>query len=309
MNEPTQAEQYGHLVKRAGQAAIIAASLLIMVKLIAWIMTGSSSILAALTDSLVDVCASIINLFAIKVAIQPADKEHRFGHGKAESLAGLAQAAFISGSAVFLMFNGISALINGNTITASNVGIGVMLFSVLITILLVLFQAYVVKKTNSVAIKADSLHYRTDIVMNAAVLFAIMLAGYGWGWADGAFAIAISLYILHGAWEIGKQSVDALMDKKLPKEDEDLVLKLAYDIDGVHGVHGLRTRSSGYVKFIQLHLELDDDQTLLAAHDKADELEFALLKAFPESDILIHLDPISVVPEENRNNKINLETT
>ena len=309
MNNSTQSEQYGHLVKRAGQAAIIAASLLIVVKLIAWIMTGSSSILAALTDSLVDVCASIINLFAIKVAIQPADKEHRFGHGKAESLAGLAQAAFISGSAVFLMFNGLSALINGNKINASNTGIAVMLFSVGVTVLLVLFQNYVVKKTNSVAIKADSLHYRTDIVMNAAVLFAIMLADYGWSWADGTFAIGISLYILHGAWEIGKHSVDALMDKQLPKEDEDLVLKIASEIDGTHGIHGLRTRSSGYVKFIQLHLELDDEQTLLSAHDKSDELELALLKAFPEADILIHLDPISAVAEEHRNNKINLETT
>ena len=308
MNNSTHSEQYGHLVKRAGQAAIIAASLLIVIKLIAWIMTGSSSILAALTDSLVDVCASIINLFAIKVAIQPADKEHRFGHGKAESLAGLAQAAFISGSAVFLMFNGLSALINGNKINASNTGIAVMLFSVGVTVLLVLFQNYVVKKTNSVAIKADSLHYRTDIVMNAAVLFAIMLADYGWGWADGAFAIGISLYILHGAWEIGKHSVDALMDKQLPKEDEDLVLKIASEIDGIHGIHGLRTRSSGYVKFIQLHLELDDEKTLLAAHDKSDELELALLKAFPEADILIHLDPISAVAEEHRN-KINLETT
>lgn len=302
MNESTQAEQYGYLVKRAGQAAIFAASLLIIVKLVAWFMTGSSSILAALTDSLVDVCASIINLFAIKVAIQPADTEHRFGHGKAESLAGLAQAAFISGSSVFLMFNGISALINGTKISASNIGIIVMLFSVVVTVSLVLFQSYVVKKTNSMAIKADSLHYRTDIVMNAAVLFAIILAGYGWGWADGLFAIIISLYILHGAWEIGKQSIDALMDTKLPKEDEDLVLKLACEINGVHGVHGLRTRSSGYVKFIQLHLELDDDQTLLAAHDKADEFEVALKRVFPQADILIHLDPISAVLAENRSN-------
>ena len=309
MNKSTQAEQYNHLVKRAGQAAIVAASLLIIVKLIAWIMTGSSSILAALTDSLVDVCASIINLFAIKVAIQPADKEHRFGHGKAESLAGLAQAAFISGSAVFLMFNGLSALINGNTITSSNIGVAVMLFSVVVTIMLVLFQNYVVKKTNSVAIKADSLHYRTDIAMNATVLLAIILAGYGWKWADGAFAIAISIYILHGAWEIGKQSVDALMDKTLSKEDEDIVLKLASTIDGIHGVHSLRTRSSGYVKFIQLHLELDDEQTLLAAHDKADQLELALLKVFPEADILIHLDPLSAISEEIRNSKVNLETT
>ena len=301
MNQSTQAEQYTHLVKRAGQAAVLVASILIVVKFIAWIMTGSSSVLAALTDSLVDVCASIINLLAIKVALQPPDREHRFGHGKAESLAGLSQAAFISGSAMFLMFNGISALIHGNQIAYSNVAIAVMLFSVLMTILLVFFQQYVVKKTNSVAIKADSLHYRTDIVMNAAVLFAIILASYGWAWADGVFAIAISFYIQYGAWEIGKQSVDALMDKKLPKEDEDRVLELANQMEGVHGLHGLRTRSSGNTKFIQLHLELDDEQTLLAAHDKADELELALTKAFPDADVLIHLDPISVVQAEKDN--------
>jgi len=301
LNQSTQSEQYTHLVKRAGQAAVLVASILIVVKFIAWIMTGSSSVLAALTDSLVDVCASLINLFAIKVAIQPPDKEHRFGHGKAESLAGLSQAAFISGSAMFLMFNGISALIHGNQIAYSNVAIVVMLFSVLMTVLLVCFQHYVVKKTNSVAIKADSLHYRTDIVMNAAVLFAIILASWGWAWADGLFAIAISFYIQYGAWEIGKQSIDALMDKKLPQDDEERILDIAYNLQGVHGVHGLRTRSSGHTKFIQLHLELDDDQTLLAAHEKADELEFVLKETFPDADVLIHLDPISVVQAEQEN--------
>ncbi|TEW55589.1 cation diffusion facilitator family transporter [Psychromonas sp. RZ22] len=300
VNESSHPEKYAHLVKRAGQAAIIAASLLIIVKLIAWVMTGSASILAALTDSLMDVSASIINLFAIKVALQPADKEHKFGHGKAESLAGLAQAAFISGSSVFLMFNGISAVINGHQIVASHIGIVVMVLSLIVTLALVLFQSYVVKKTNSMAIKADALHYRTDIVLNGAVLLAIVLAGYGWYWADGVFAIAVSLYILHGAWEIGSQSVDALMDKKLPKEDEELVIKLAYQIQGVRGIHDLRTRYSGYIKFIQLHLELDDEQSLFDAHDKADKLELALENAFPGADILIHLDPISVVKVEDR---------
>lgn len=308
MNRSAPHEEYAYLVKRAGQAAIIAASLLIIVKLIAWMVTGSSSILAALTDSLMDVTTSIINLLAIKVALQPADREHRFGHGKAESLAGLAQAAFISGSSVFLMFNGISAVINNHQITASNLGVSVMIFSLVVTIALVLFQSYVVKKTNSMAIKADSLHYRTDIVLNGAVLLAIILAGYGWGWTDGVFAIAVSLYILHGAWEIGTQSIDALMDKKLSQEDEELIIKLAYKVEGVRGVHDLRTRSSGYIKFIQLHLELDDEQSLYAAHQKADKLEFGLEAAFPGADILIHLDPISVVPIDKRNQAINIET-
>ena len=306
MNQSAPSEEYAYLVKRAGQAAIIAASLLIIVKLIAWIMTGSSSILAALTDSLMDVTTSIINLFAIKIALQPADKEHRFGHGKAESLAGLAQAAFISGSSVFLMINGISAVVNNNQIHASSLGVSVMLFSLVVTIALVLFQRYVVIKTNSMAIKADALHYRTDIILNGAVLLAIVLAGYGWDWADGVFAIAVSLYILHGAWEIGTQSIDALMDKQLPQEDQELILKLAYKVKGVRGVHDLRTRYSSYIKFIQLHLELDDEQSLFDAHEKADELELALETAFPGADILIHLDPISVVPNNKSTHEIEI---
>ncbi|WP_028864070.1 cation diffusion facilitator family transporter [Psychromonas aquimarina] len=301
-------EEYGRLVKFAGRAAIAAASLLIVVKLTAWIMTGSASILAALTDSLMDVMTSIINLFAIKIALQPADDNHRFGHGKAESLAGLAQAAFISGSSVLLMFNGISSLVNDNQIVASNVGIAVMIFSVIVTFALVSFQSYIVKKTGSMAIKADSLHYRTDIALNGAVLLALVLAGMGWHWADGLFAIAVSLYILHGAWEIGTQSIDALMDKQLPKAEEEQIIKMAYHIPGVLGVHDLRTRQSGNTKFIQLHLELDDDQSLFDAHSKADKLEAALEGIFPHADILIHLDPLSVVPLEKQNEKLQFET-
>ncbi|WP_354622837.1 cation diffusion facilitator family transporter [Psychromonas sp. MME2] len=301
-------EEYGRLVNLAGRAAVVAASILIIVKLVAWFMTGSSSILAALTDSLMDVTTSIINLLAIRIALQPADDQHRFGHGKAENLAGLAQAAFIAGSSVFLMFNSISALINGQTINASNIGIGVMIFSVVVTLLLVSFQSYVVKRTGSMAIRADSLHYRTDIALNSAVLLALILAGFGWHWADGVFAIVVSLYIFHGAWEIGMQSVNGLMDKQLPKSEEEQIIKAAYHIDGVHGVHDLRTRQSGNTKFIQLHLELDDKQTLLAAHAKADKLEDVLEELFPGSDILIHLDPLSVVPIEKKNNKLIFET-
>lgn len=308
MNQSAQSQEYGNLVSFAGKAAVFAASLLIIVKLIAWIMTGSSSILAALTDSLVDITASIINLFAIRVALQPADIEHRFGHGKAESLAGLAQAAFISASSIFLMITGVSSIINGHQISASETGIAVMIFSVVVTVLLVLFQSYVVKKTNSVAIKADSLHYRTDIFMNAAVLLAIVLTGYGWHWADGVFAIIVSFFILYSAWEIGVQSIDALMDKNLSKKEEEQIIKIAYSVKGVRGVHDLRTRSSGNVKFIQLHLELDDEQSLLSAHKISDEVDEALLSTFPNSDILIHLDPVSVVPIEREKNKIKFET-
>lgn len=300
MQEKLSKEEYSRLVNLAARAAIVAASLLIIVKLLAWFATGSSSILAALTDSLMDVTTSIINLFAIKVALQPADEDHRFGHGKAESLAGLAQAAFISGSSILLMLNGFSSLLNGNQISSSNLGIAVMLLSVLVTVALVAFQSYIVKKTDSVAIKADSMHYRTDIYMNGAVLLALILAGFGWHWADGLFAIVVSFYILHGAWEIGAQSIDALMDKQLPQSEQELVLKLAYQVEGVLGVHDLRTRQSGNTKFIQLHLELDDEQSLFEAHEKSDILELELEGHFPNADLLIHLDPISTVDVERQ---------
>lgn len=292
-------EEYARLVSLAGRVAIVVASLLIMVKLLAWFATGSSSILAALTDSLMDVTTSIISLFAIKVALQPADEEHRFGHGKAESLAGLAQAAFISGSSVLLLLNGISSLVNGDEVSASNLGVIVMVFSVLITILLVNFQRYIVKRTGSVAIKADSMHYRSDIFMNIAVLVAIILAGIGWHWADGLFAIVVSFYIFYGAWEIGRQSIDALMDRQLPQSEQELIIKTAYKVQGVLGVHDLRTRQSGNTKFIQLHLELDDAQSLFDAHERSDILEAELQGAFPHADILIHLDPISIVEIDN----------
>jgi len=148
------------------------------------------------------------------------------------------------------------------------------------------------------AIKADSLHYRTDIFLNGAVLLAIVLASIGWHWADGLFAIIVSFYILHGAWEIGAQSINALMDKQLPKLEQELIIKTAYKVQGVRGVHDLRTRQSGNTKFIQLHLELDDDQSLFEAHEKADLLELGLNKHFPQADILIHLDPLSTVEED-----------
>jgi ferrous-iron efflux pump FieF len=307
LQENISKEEYARLVKLAGKTAIAAASLLIIIKLIAWFITDSSSILAALTDSLMDVTTSIINLLAIKVALQPADDDHRFGHGKAESLAGLAQAAFITGSAIFLMFNAVSAIINGKVIIASNIGIAVMVASVIITMMLVIFQTYIVKRTGSLAIKADSLHYRTDIALNSAVLLALILAGLGWHWADGLFAILVSFYILFGAWEIGAQSIDALMDKQLPKKEEEQIVKIAYKTTGVRGVHDLRTRQSGNTKFIQLHLELDDDQTLFEAHEKAEKVENKLNKLFPHADILIHLDPLSIVPLEKQNNKLQFE--
>lgn len=281
-------------------AAVATASLLITGKLIAWLMTDSSSLLASLTDSLMDVSASLINLFAIRYALAPADNEHRFGHGKAESLAGLIQSAFISGSALLLMMHGISSLLNQVPVQRLEAGLWVSAGSILLTLLLVSFQSLVIRKTNSVAIKADMLHYRSDLLLNAGVLLALVLAGQGWFWADGLFAILIGLFLVWGAVQIGYESVQALLDRQLPEEEQARIMALCCAVEGVHGVHDLRTRQSGPTRFVQLHLELDDQLPLVKAHQIADEAELAVRQSFERMDVIIHMDPISVLTKEQQ---------
>jgi len=291
---------YSRLVKLAAVAATVTAALLILIKLVAWLISGSASILATLTDSLMDVAASGINLMAIHYATQPADAEHRFGHGKAESLAGLAQSAFISGSGCLLIANGTIELVHPKPLTGLAVGIGVMLISIALTLVLVGFQRWVIHKTGSVAIKADSLHYHGDILMNGAVLVALLMSLAGWLWADGVFAVAIGFYLIRGALKIGHESVQALLDHELPPEDKQLILTEAMAVPRVRGVHELRTRQSGPMVFLQLHLELDDKLLLIDAHRIADEVESRLQNLYPNADIIIHQDPLSVVPMEKR---------
>ena len=293
-------QHYSRWVTLASTAAVVTATLLILGKLIAWLMTDSSSLLASLTDSFMDVSASIINLLAIRYALAPADEEHRFGHGKAESLAGLIQSAFISGSALLLMMHGISSMLNQVPVVRLEAGIWVSAGSILLTLLLVSFQSLVIRKTNSVAIKADMLHYRSDLLLNAGVLLALVLAGQGWYWADGLFAILIGLFLLWGAGHIGYESVQALLDRQLPAEEQARIMALCCAVEGVHGVHDLRTRQSGPTRFVQLHLELDDQLPLVQAHQIADEAELAVRQSFERMEVIIHMDPISVLTKEQQ---------
>ena len=293
-------QQYSRWVTLASMAAVVTATLLILGKLIAWLMTDSSSLLASLTDSFMDVSASIINLVAIRYAMAPADAEHRFGHGKAESLAGLVQSAFISGSALLLMMHGISSMLNQVPVVRLEAGIWVSVGSIVLTLLLVSFQSLVIRKTNSVAIKADMLHYRSDLLLNGGVLLALVLAGQGWYWADGLFAILIGLFLVWGAVHIGYESVQALLDRQLPEEEQARIMALCCAVEGVHGVHDLRTRQSGPTRFVQLHLELDDQLPLVRAHQIADEAELAVRQAFERMDVIIHMDPISVLTKEQQ---------
>lgn len=293
----TQAS-YSRLVTMAGLASTATAGVLILAKLSAWLLTGSSSMLASLTDSLMDISASIINLLAIRYALVPADDDHSFGHGKAESLASLAQAAFITGSAVVLVMNGFSRMVTPEPMRHLDLGLWVTLGALALTALLVLFQSYVVKYTGSQAIKADRLHYQSDLLLNAGVLLALALSWYGWLWADGLCAILLGLYILRSALQIGYEAVQTLLDRQLPDDEREAIQQIATGTPGVHGLHDLRTRQSGQMRFIQLHLELDDQLPLIQAHKIADQVEAALRVAFPVSDIIIHMDPLSAMERE-----------
>jgi len=292
---------YARLVNRAALAATILATCLLLVKIFAWWYTGSVSLLAGLVDSLVDIAASLTNLLVVRYALQPADANHTFGHGKAESLAALAQSMFISGSALFLFLTGIQHLASPSTLRAPLVGVVVTVVALCSTLLLVAFQRWVVRHTHSQAIRADMLHYQSDVVMNGAILIALGLSSYGFARADALFALGIGVYILYSALRMGYDAVQSLLDRALPEEEHRVILDLARNWPGVEGVHDVRTRQSGPTKFIQLHLELNDDLPLVQAHRVADQVEKALRQRFPGSDVIIHQDPCSVVPIEQQN--------
>lgn len=288
-------EKYSYWVRFASSAAIFAAFSMILVKGYAWLNTDSASILASLTDSVFDIAASVVNFFAVRYALTPADDDHRFGHGKAESLAGLFQSAFITGSALLLIFHSLGQISHPNHVENISVGLAAIYFSIFVTLLLVVVQTYALKHTSSIAIKADSLHYKGDLLMNVGVLAALYLTQLGYASIDSWIAISIAMYLFYGAYIVGKESVQSLMDKELPSEDEQRILHIAQNMPLVKGVHDIRTRQSGGTVFIQMHLELDDNLILLDAHDVSDNVEAALEDVYPSSDILIHLDPVSVV--------------
>lgn len=290
------------LMKLATYASMTVAIVLILTKTVAWVMTDSVSLMATLIDSCLDALASLVNLIAVRHALTPADKQHRFGHGKAEALAGLGQATFIAGSALFLVLEAIFHLWHPQAISDIGVGIAVMIVSIAATLALLIFQRYVIKKTGSTAIKADHLHYKTDMLVNGSVIVALLLAHYGWPGFDPVFALGIAAYILYSSWEIASESLDLLMDRELPAEDRAKIKAIARNHPQTRGMHDLRTRKSGMTVFIQLHLELDDQLTLIQAHAIADDVEDRIQTEFPDAEVIIHEDPASLdepMPEFN----------
>lgn len=293
-------QQYGKLVSRAAIAATVMASLLLLIKIFAWWYTGSVSILAALVDSLVDIAASLTNLLVVRYSLQPADEEHTFGHGKAESLAALAQSMFISGSALFLFLTGFQHLAEPSQMKQPLVGVVVTVIALFSTLILVTFQRWVVRKTQSQAVRADMLHYQSDVMMNGAILVALALSWYGWHRADSIFALGIGVYILYNAIRMGHEAVQSLLDRALPDDERQAIIDIINAWPGVKGAHDLRTRQSGPTRFIQIHLEMEDSLPLVQAHMVADQVEQAILRRFPGSDVIIHQDPCSVVPREGK---------
>ncbi|MDG6327359.1 cation diffusion facilitator family transporter [Glaesserella parasuis] len=293
-------KQYNQYVKRAANFAVIVAATLIIAKAFAWWQTGSMAILAAMTDSLVDLFASLTNMLVLRFALQPADDDHTFGHGKAESLAALAQSAFITGSATFLLLQGIQRLTEPQLVQSSELGVAISLFSIVLTAALVWYQKKVVKLTQSPAIEADSLHYQTDLYMNATILVAMILNIYGVVYADAVFAIGIALYILFNAAKMCWEAVQSLLDKALPQEEVDQIWAIALQHPRIIGIHDVKTRRAGAIRFIQLHLELDDHLPLVIAHDITDSLEQKILAVFPHSEVIIHQEPTTIVKQERR---------
>ncbi|BCO10580.1 iron transporter [Desulfolithobacter dissulfuricans] len=282
------------LLRRATRASVAVAVVLIVGKLAAWLLTGSLSVMASLVDSLMDAAASTINLVAVRLSLNPADSEHRFGHGKAEFLAGLAQASFIAGSSFFLLIHAVERMRNPQPLNDARAGIIIMVLAIAITLLLLAYQYRVIRKTNSTAIRADALHYATDILTNAGTILALVLARYGWPGLDPIFAIVIAGFIFYSACKIGYDAAQMLMDRELPAELREKIISIAERPPQVRGVHDVRTRQSGQTIMIQLHLELDDDMPLLRAHGVARAVEKDILRNWPEADVIIHQDPVNI---------------
>jgi len=258
-------------------------------------VTGSVAMLASLADSSLDLFASSLNLFAIREALTPADREHRFGHGKAEPLAGLAQGAFIAGSATFLVVESAGRIVSPRVVDHAPVGLAVMAVSITAVLGLVLYQRLAVARTGSIAIRADRLHYLGDLLTNIGVALGIVLsARFGILLADPIVGLGVAGVLAFSAWSVFRQSYDQLMDRELPDEERERIKELVRRHPEVRNLHDLRTRAAGIWKFIQLHIELDPAISLTRAHEVSDEVEGELLAAFPDAQVIIHQDPAGV---------------
>jgi ferrous-iron efflux pump FieF len=279
-------------MRRAAIASVSVSLVLVAIKTFAYFASHSVAMLASLADSALDLFTAGINMFAIREALTPADKEHRFGHGKAEPLAGLAQGAFITASALFLAIQAVQGLIDPKPVEHGLAALVVMLISIALAIGLILYERSVVRRTGSLAVAADQTHYIGDLATNIGVVIAILLAsGLGWLRADPAIALLVACVMAGSAWLVFRGCLDQLMDRELPDADRERIKSIVRAHPGVTGLHDLRTRAAGLYTFIQLHIELDPAMPLAEAHTISDAVERELCAAFDKAEIIIHQDP------------------
>lgn len=287
------------LNRSAALASIVTALALVALKTWATVLTDSTAMLGSLADSALDLVASLATLVGVWVAAQPADEEHRFGHGKAEALAAVFQVMLIALSASAIAFRAISHLVEGRATAAAQEGIAVSLVAIAATFALIAWQRHVLRKTGSVAIRTDNLHYQSDLMLNLAVIAALVLDQYlGFSRADPLFGLGIAAWLLWGAWHGASEALDHLMDREWSDDRREAFLEVLARHPDIRGVHDLRTRTSGMHDFVQFHMAVDPRLTVAAAHDLMDEVEARIAREFPGVEVLIHPDPEGLINEE-----------
>ena len=279
--------------------SISVATLLSLVKALAFFYTGSLSVLSSMVDSLADVISSLITYIAVRISNKPLNERHRYGYGKAEAVSALLQSAFIAGSAGFILYDGIKRFIYPIIVEQTAVGMAIMCFSLFSTLLLVIFQRHVVKKTNSKAIDADSAHYTVDILSNFSVILSLLVVRYlQWQWFDVLTALLIAFYLSANALRLAYDALNEITDAEVDDNTKKHIINIIQTVANVKGYHDLRTRVAGAHMFIEIHLELDGNLSLFTTHAIADEVEHKIIAAFPQAQVIIHQDPYGIC--ENR---------
>ena len=280
------------LTRRVTLLSVATALVLVVIKALAWMASDSVALLASLADSGLDLLASLATFFAVRYAVTPPDAEHRYGHGKAEAFASLVQAGLVFASAALIGQEAIGHLVRAQAVRNTGWAMGVMGVSLVLTALLVIAQSRVLKQANSVAVSGDRAHYFSDFAANIAALIGLGAVSLtGWTGYDAIAGLAVAALLLWAAINVFRESSGQLMDHELPDEARQQILALATEDPRVLGVHQLRTRASGPFVHIQMHIDLDPDLSLQAAHGLVIAAEGRVLTGFPAADIIIHPDP------------------
>lgn len=288
------------ITSRVTRLSVLTACFLVAIKLIAWLLSGSVAMLASMADSALDLAASLITFFAVRYAASPADAQHRYGHGKAEALAGLFQAVLVAFSAALLLREAGLRLLDPQPVSAGGIAIAVMAVSIIATVLLIRAQQRAVARTGSLAVAGDRAHYLSDLSANLAVMAAIILSAAGLQAADPLIAGAVAVWLVWNALSIGRKAIENLMDRELPDSDRAQIMALAGADPRVQGVSRLRTRASGPFIHVQMHMALDPGLSLAETHGVLTDAENRIAAAWPAADVIIHPEPAGVSPDHGQ---------